>query len=54
MTGHQPDLFAGSGVGKSTLLGEIAKHAESDVNVVAMIGERPHITMHARSRMSPS
>jgi flagellum-specific ATP synthase len=33
-------IFAGSGVGKSTLLGEIAKGAESDVNVIALIGER--------------
>lgn len=38
--GQRVGLFAGSGVGKSTLLGEIATHAESDVNVVAMIGER--------------
>ncbi len=38
--GQRVGLFAGSGVGKSTLLGEIARHAESDVNVVAMIGER--------------
>jgi len=33
-------LFSGSGVGKSTLLGEIAKHAESDLNVIALVGER--------------
>lgn len=33
-------LFAGSGVGKSTLLGEIAKHAESDANVIVLVGER--------------
>ena len=38
--GQRVGLFAGSGVGKSTLLGDIARHAESDVNVVAMIGER--------------
>ena len=35
--GQRVGLFAGSGVGKSTLLGEIAK---SDVNVVVLVGER--------------
>jgi len=38
--GQRVGLFAGSGVGKSTLLGEIAKSAESDVNVIALVGER--------------
>ena len=38
--GQRVGLFAGSGVGKSTLLGDIARTAQSDLNVVAMIGER--------------
>jgi flagellum-specific ATP synthase len=38
--GQRVGLFAGSGVGKSTLLGEIAKGAESDVNVICLVGER--------------
>lgn len=38
--GQRVGLFAGSGVGKSSLLGEIARGVECDVAVVAMIGER--------------
>lgn len=38
--GQRVGIFAGSGVGKSTLLGEITRGAESDVNVLALIGER--------------
>ncbi|GHU56214.1 flagellar protein export ATPase FliI [Clostridia bacterium] len=38
--GQRVGIFAGSGVGKSTLMGMIARNAESDVNVIALIGER--------------
>jgi flagellum-specific ATP synthase len=38
--GQRIGLFAGSGVGKSVLLGMIAKHINSEVNVIALIGER--------------
>ncbi len=38
--GQRVGIFSGSGVGKSTMLGMIARHSESDVNVIAMIGER--------------
>ena len=38
--GQRIGIMAGSGVGKSTLLGMIAKHSMSDVNVIALVGER--------------
>ena len=38
--GQRVGIFAGSGVGKSTLLGQIAARSEADVNVIALVGER--------------
>jgi flagellum-specific ATP synthase len=38
--GQRMGLFAGPGVGKSTLLGSIARNTAADVNVIALIGER--------------
>jgi type III secretion protein N (ATPase) len=38
--GQRIGLFAGSGVGKSTLLGQIARGAEADLCVVCLVGER--------------
>jgi flagellum-specific ATP synthase len=38
--GQRMGIFSGSGVGKSVLLGEIARVSEADVNVLALVGER--------------
>ena len=38
--GQRIGVFAGSGVGKSTLMGQIARQTEADVNVIALVGER--------------
>jgi flagellum-specific ATP synthase len=39
-TGQRMGIFAGSGVGKSILLGMIARGSDSDVNVISLVGER--------------
>ena len=38
--GQRIGLFAGSGVGKSTTMGMIARYCDADVNVIALVGER--------------
>ncbi len=38
--GQRVGIFAGSGVGKSTIMGMIARNTNADVNVIALIGER--------------
>ena len=39
-TGQRVGIFAGSGVGKSTLLGMIARNTSAELNVIALVGER--------------
>ncbi len=39
-TGQRLGIFAGTGVGKSVLMGMICRHTQADVNVIALVGER--------------
>lgn len=38
--GQRIGVFSGSGVGKSTLIGMLARHSQADVNVICLVGER--------------
>jgi len=38
--GQRMGIFAGSGVGKSTLMGMVSRNSDADVNVIALVGER--------------
>ena len=38
--GQRVGIFSGSGVGKSTLLGQIARESQAEINVIALVGER--------------
>jgi flagellum-specific ATP synthase len=52
--GQRVGIFSGSGVGKSVLLGEIARASEADANVIALVGERGREVGHfIRENLGP-